>query len=57
MSVSAASSSAAFTGNTDPMKGIEKAISGETLNYGSEIQNRLKAAARQAGMKIGTDSR
>ena len=49
MSVSAASSSAAFTGDTKPMEGIEKAIHGEAVNYGSEIQGRLKNFARSVG--------
>lgn len=49
MSVSAASSSAAFTGDTKPMEGIEKAIHGEAINYGSELQSRLKGFARQVG--------
>ena len=52
MSVSAASSSAAFTGDTKPMEGIEKAIRGESTTYGSELQKRLKRFARAAGAKV-----
>lgn len=49
MSVAAASSSAAFTGDMKPMEGIEKAIHGEARNYGSDLQNRLKGFARSVG--------
>ncbi len=52
MSVSAASSSAAFTGNTKPLEGIEKAIRGESSNYGSELQKRLKRYAHAVGTKV-----
>lgn len=48
MSVSAASSSAAFTGNTKPLEGIEKAIRGESSTYGSDLQRRLKRFGRAA---------
>lgn len=60
MSVSAASSSAAFTGDTKPLEGIEKAIRGESTSYGSELQRRLKRYAHAVGAKVkehGTNRR
>jgi len=60
MNVTAASTSAAFTGNPKPLEGIEKAIRGDSGNYGSELQRRLKGFARQAGAmvrKSGPNSR
>lgn len=52
MSVSAASSSAAFTGNSKPLEGIEKAIRGDASSCGSELQRRLRGFAHQVGAKV-----
>lgn len=52
MNVRAAAASAAFTGNTKPMESIEKALTGTSDSYGSEIQKRLKGFARAVGANI-----
>ena len=59
MNVSAASASAAFTGNQKPLDAIEKAIRGSSSRSGGELQNRLKAFARKVGAKgnNGSDRR
>lgn len=51
MSISAAASSAAYTGSTEPLENIEKSIRGVSTSYGGELKNRLRGLLG-AGVKV-----